>query len=317
MAGMSAEKPIDGPAATKDMPAVEPRPVSQPPDRRDRRVYVWWGAGLSLLALLAVFCWFLLRPYLEVRAAAKRVMAGATAPTEVQTLGGPEEAAAKCGFYLRLPVRIAPDVRGAELILDSCGCAAVPYLIAALKDSSTNIHFHHFRGSAAISLGRLKDRRAVQPLITALRDADSDVRFSAAMALGQLEDARAVEPLIAALQDPERPVREMAASSLSSLRDPRAAEPLLRALRDPAPDVRRFAAWGLGNMKAQRAVEPLIAALKDPEGLVSDAAARALGQIGDPRGVEALKAAISDGHIILDYDLDKALERIQGKEPPK
>src|SRR4051794_1140446 len=44
---------------------------------------------------------------------------------------------------------------------------------------------------------------AVQPLIDALRDSDSHVRYLACRHLGLLKDHRAVEPLIASMDDPD------------------------------------------------------------------------------------------------------------------
>ena len=47
------------------------------------------------------------------------------------------------------------------------------------------------REQAAFALGQLRDPRAVDPLIAALKDANGDVREQAAFALGQLRDKRA------------------------------------------------------------------------------------------------------------------------------
>jgi HEAT repeat protein len=60
----------------------------------------------------------------------------------------------------------------------------------------------YFRSAAAEALAKLGDPRAVEPLIRALGDIDSDVRGSAARALAKLGDPRAVEPLVRALGDP-------------------------------------------------------------------------------------------------------------------
>jgi len=54
----------------------------------------------------------------------------------------------------------------------------------------------HVRVNAAEALGELKDSRAVEPLLQALRDEDSGVRWSASAALGELKDTRAVDPLM-------------------------------------------------------------------------------------------------------------------------
>jgi hypothetical protein len=65
----------------------------------------------------------------------------------------------------------------------------------ALKNEDTSL-----RKGAADALGRIKDARAVEPLITALKDVDLDVREAAASALGQI-GTPADEPLLAALKN--------------------------------------------------------------------------------------------------------------------
>ena len=55
------------------------------------------------------------------------------------------------------------------------------------------------RRQAALTLGKLGDVRAVEPLINALKDQAFGVRSCAALSLGLIGDQRAVEPLILAL----------------------------------------------------------------------------------------------------------------------
>jgi hypothetical protein len=89
-------------------------------------------------------------------------------------------------------------------------------------------------------LGDIKDPRAVEPLIAALKDTDSHVRFDAAWALGQIKDPRAVEPLIVALKDTgtyselqiHGHVSAQAAQALGQIKDPRAVSSLLAVLRE-------------------------------------------------------------------------------------
>ena len=45
------------------------------------------------------------------------------------------------------------------------------------------------REQAVFALGQIRDRRAVEPLISALKDADADVREQAAFGLGQIATA--------------------------------------------------------------------------------------------------------------------------------
>jgi hypothetical protein len=58
------------------------------------------------------------------------------------------------------------------------------------------------------------DPRAVDPLIGALQDKDSSVRYAAAVALEAIGDLRAVEPLVSALGDEDASVRLSAAKAL-------------------------------------------------------------------------------------------------------
>ncbi len=132
---------------------------------------------------------------------------------------------------------------------------------------------------------------AVEPLIAALQDKNKDVRRAAAEALGKIRDTRAVEPLIAALKkDEEWYVHKTAAEALGQIGDVRAVEPLIVALKEG--DMRRVSAEALGKIGDTRAVEPLIATLKDKDSDVCKAAAEALGKLGDDRAIEPLIAAL-------------------------
>ena len=66
------------------------------------------------------------------------------------------------------------------------------------------------RMKAARSLGRVKEFRAVELLVSALRDPASEVREAAAHSLGRLGDPTAVQPLVRALEDGDNGVREAA-----------------------------------------------------------------------------------------------------------
>ena len=59
------------------------------------------------------------------------------------------------------------------------------------------------------------------------------------MELGKLKDPRAVEPLIAAMKDPDALVRALAAKSLGGLKDPRALARMI-LLPDVVASIGRF-----------------------------------------------------------------------------
>src|SRR5690348_6897470 len=107
-----------------------------------------------------------------------------------------------------------PDVKKLEAKHDVKG------LISALgydKDVMVRVE-------AVEALGRLKDVRAVEPLIALLQ---TDIVSYVAPALGALGDVRAVEPLIAALQASwEQQHIRVLAEALGKLGDVRAAQAL-------------------------------------------------------------------------------------------
>ena len=209
------------------------------------------------------------------------------------------------------------------------------------------------------ALVQLRDPSVFEPLVQALKDASPDVREQAAFGLGQLRDRRAVEPLVSAAEgrerrsaanrpssrsascairggawldrraegcgrrrpgaggvrarpDPRRrrgrrrwrsrsrtqnpDVREQAVFALGQIRDPRAVEPAhLRAQGRQRRGARA------GRIRARpaarsRAVEALVIALKDTDPDVREQVVFALGQIRDPRAIDALTLALKDAN---------------------
>lgn len=160
---------------------------------------------------------------------------------------------------------------------------AVEPLIEALKDRNRDV-----RRESTFALGEIKDTKAVAPLIFVLEDKDWWVRSTTALALGKIKDNRAVEPLINALDDDEWYVRNSAAEALLQMKDNRAAQAIsrflsqtIRALSHNAdPEIRRKAALILGTLKDTNAVEPLTKALNDKSHNVRVNAIRSLAKIG-------------------------------------
>jgi HEAT repeat protein len=74
------------------------------------------------------------------------------------------------------------------------------------------------RISAAVSLGRLKDARAIKPLVRALSDDSNVVRALAATALGHIGDPAAIPGLQRASQDRDTTVRRRATDAIALIR---------------------------------------------------------------------------------------------------
>jgi HEAT repeat protein len=122
------------------------------------------------------------------------------------------------------------DVNDAVMkALCEIGAPAVDQLIATLKVVGER---GLVRWLAVEALGKIGDARAVDPLIAALKDEDSNVRKNAAEALGKIGNARVVDPLIAALKDENRDVQKNAVEALGKIGDARAVEPLITALEN-------------------------------------------------------------------------------------
>ncbi|MFH0783851.1 MAG: HEAT repeat domain-containing protein [Pseudomonadota bacterium] len=173
-------------------------------------------------------------------------------------------------------------------------------LLAGLKMIDKNIpsRYQYQRDDAAIrrlaaeKLGKLKDTRAIEHLIIALKDPAEDVRLEAAYSIKNIG-----QPI-----DPEHQIwvefwiRLATNSDRLDSFDKATADPLIFALRNHiAPYVREKIARELGRRMVAQAVEPLILALKDGTAWNSAAharlcisAAHALLRIGDPRAIEPL-----------------------------
>jgi HEAT repeat protein len=108
------------------------------------------------------------------------------------------------------------------------------------------------------NIEKMKAKRDVEGLTKALKDKDWSVRREAAAALGEIRDTKAVDPLIQALKYEKKSPRLVttAAWALSKIGEP-TVDPLIQALEDKSKNVRLAAVWALGEIKDSRAVGPL------------------------------------------------------------
>jgi len=166
-------------------------------------------------------------------------------------------------------------------------------------------------------ISRAEYAKNTEKIVELLEDKDFRVREAAAQALGRMRDPRAVDPLVNALGDPMDGVRDAAAVALKNLNeplgeriyeclkgskkawgelarinDPRAIAPLLKALGARDGNVRANAAWTLRKLGDPRAVEPLINALGDRSPIVRGAAASAIRLQPDAPETVALRATV-------------------------
>ncbi len=116
---------------------------------------------------------------------------------------------------------------------------AVEPLINILSDKET-------RGVTIDALSKIGGNEAAEALITTLKkDKDEIIRGLSAQALGKLKDKKAIGPLIESLSDPHWGVREHSVKALGNIKNERAIEPLIKSLSDNNSFVRKAAAEAL------------------------------------------------------------------------
>lgn len=134
-------------------------------------------------------------------------------------------------------------------------------------------------------------------LFEEFRDADPRVRRYLALSLGELRDPRAVEALVGALGDADVETRIYAAWGLGAIGDPRGAAGLLPLLDDPEADLRKVAAYALGSLGAPGVAGRLRPLLNDPVEDVAWNAALALARLGDPAGAPLIARMLDRSYL--------------------
>jgi HEAT repeat protein len=150
---------------------------------------------------------------------------------------------------------------------------------------------------------------AFDVLVTALRDQDRDLRHACADALGRFGDRRATNPLVSALDDPDEWVRTAAANSLQSMRwEPTDNE-------QQAKHLVILHHWEEAVRLRAAAVEPFIVTLQSASRAARAAAARALAKIGEGRAKVPLQELLRDPHYSVRIEAAKALKSLQWISP--
>jgi HEAT repeat protein len=194
---------------------------------------------------------------------------------------------------LRKAVKWRERAFAAELLGRVGNAKAVPALLETIQ--ATRTEDADVREIALRALARIKDPRAVVPLVEALRKAEVWLAPRIADILGRHGEV-VVDPMIAFLTETTRhPARAWAANILGELRAPRAFTVLVQALGDLDDEVRAKAAGALGRLGDRRAITYLLdTLLTDPAPFVRARIAGALGQFNEPEVIERLVRALGD-----------------------
>lgn len=131
----------------------------------------------------------------------------------------------------------------------------VPDLIGLYRDTAAGDP--RIRRYLVLAFGRLKDPAAVDLLIEALNQDDSQTVIYAAWSLGNIGAGEAVPALVRLLEDDDAGIRMMAAYTLGALGDAGAAPALRDRLADSDIDVVWNAALALGRLRDPSGLEVL------------------------------------------------------------
>jgi HEAT repeat protein len=151
------------------------------------------------------------------------------------------------------------------------GTPLVGLLLEALASGGENAKVY----SASV-LSLIEDRRAIAPLMHAVRHDVPAVRAAVAGALWHFADPSTVDVLLEALEDDDEWTRSQAASSLSFMKEERAVAPLLRLLTSDNPSDRSSALRALGSIGDTSTLPTLREHLRDKSQQVRKAAKSAL-----------------------------------------
>jgi arylsulfatase A-like enzyme/HEAT repeat protein len=149
----------------------------------------------------------------------------------------------------------------------------------------------------ALRLGRLGDRRAVEPMSALLldRSAPDGERAEAGQLLAKLADEASIPALLSGLETEPKSVAAEAAIALGRMYDDRARNALLALMRVEDPHLRARAAVSLGRLRDRAAVPALIDALwVAPTQYEREEAVRWLGRLRDPVAVEPLLSLLPE-----------------------
>jgi HEAT repeat protein len=188
--------------------------------------------------------------------------------------------------------------------------AAVPFLMEALRDPFWWYEREHQAGDLFDAIARM-GAEAVDPLIEALKDNEGAVRKYSALLLGRIGDKRAIEPLGLALYDMHHDVGKAAAEALSHF-GADSFEILVEALDHPEMWIRVHSVDALPRIDEPRAALILLEMLKDPEREVKKHVIRAMGELKDARTLPALQEIMAQRGDREMHALAKiAIEKIQ------
>lgn len=166
------------------------------------------------------------------------------------------------------------------------------------------------RSAAIAALGKIRDDRALIPLMSLLNDSELNyrIRISAAESLGRMGNEHALQSLMDILEDDQEQsvyLRESSAKALGMLGDLRAMEALIsvfqskKGIRSKFDFLKERVVQSLGKLvqgtgRHDEVVQSLLEALQDEAPSIRLAAIEALAELGDVQWLPVIKERVFD-----------------------
>jgi len=198
-----------------------------------------------------------------------------------------------------------PDVKKVEKEKDVEG------LIEALRYEDN----YYVRIAAAKALGEIGDKRAVEPLIGALKDEAAYVEIEAAIALGKIGDIRAADHLVSALKSRYGTLQLEAAKSLGKMGwKPKNSAEMVSYLMAKGPRLMINEEWDDLKDAGEPAIQLLVQVLTAGNWFDRWKAAEMLGEIGGETAHKALTEALeTDENETVRKYIKEALEKTKAR----
>lgn len=165
---------------------------------------------------------------------------------------------------------------------------AVKPLVKALRDRSPMV-----RAASAESLGRLGRKKASKALISAVTDKDPSVRIAAVRSLGMIGAKRGLLATLGALGQSELMDRAVKSATINiGRRSPRS---LIKVFSKCEGEAARIVVEVMAIIGDARFAKPLIRALEHGDAATRRSAAKALGSVGWLKNLKHLVGALDDG----------------------
>jgi len=189
--------------------------------------------------------------------------------------------------------------------LSELGTIPVIPLIQALKDEDSGVRYF-----ASLALEYIGDPRAIEPLNELLNDDNDEVRLGAADVLTKFTNLSIVR-YIKSLKDKDWKIRSTAAYILGKIVNEGSVEPLIEASTDAHDYVRYCVINALGNYSGEKILTTLIQATKDEDKNVRWIAVESLGKFTNKEVLLILKKLeVSDADIEVRKNASKIIKQL-------